>query len=153
MSVLRLSIDKPPNVLGNAIIFDRMNELQQYEAGITLFNSGHFFECHDTLEELWMETHGERRRYLQGLIQLAVGVLHATRGNFSGATSQLSKGIEKLYEYRSIYLGVDVETLVAEATALQGMVLRCLLEGETFDSGMIPAIRYSYDPATMAELR
>ena len=35
--------------------------------GIDEFNEELFFECHETLEEIWLEDHGEDRKFYQGL--------------------------------------------------------------------------------------
>jgi len=45
----------------------------QFARGIEEFNNRYFFECHDTLEDLWMDTVGRDRLFLQGLIQVSVG--------------------------------------------------------------------------------
>ena len=129
-----------------------MGERERYEAGITEFNSGEFFECHDTLEELWMETRGERRRYLQGLIHTAVGIFHAGRGNFKGADSQLVKGIEKLSDYAPHYLGVDVEKLIADVVALRAAITTGAENGEEgFDPMLVPRIIYTFDSLSMTD--
>ena len=124
---------------------------EQFELGIAEFNDGMFFECHDTFEALWMEQRGESKRFLQGLIQGAVGVFHATRGNLAGAESQLSKSLAKLGEYQSPYLGVDVEAL---RTGLQALY-RSVSDGrnggdERIDLNLIPTIVYSYDPDALS---
>jgi predicted metal-dependent hydrolase len=129
-----------------------MGEREQYEAGIAEFNSGEFFECHDTLEQLWMETRGERRRYLQGLIHTAVGIFHAGRGNFKGADSQLGLGIEKLNDYAPHYLGVDVEALLADLAALRASIIAGVASGEDrFDPLLVPQIIYTFDPDSMQD--
>jgi predicted metal-dependent hydrolase len=49
-----------------------------------------YFECHEILEEYWKEApKPERRQIWVGLIQLAVGLYHQRRGNFSGAAKML----------------------------------------------------------------
>lgn len=81
---------------------------EQFEKGVEEFNSGAFFECHDTLEELWMETGGKDRLFLQGLIQVSVGLYHFSNGNFKGASSQLAKGLTKLEQYIPVHCGVEL---------------------------------------------
>jgi predicted metal-dependent hydrolase len=85
-----------------------MHNREQFLRGIEEFNQGMFFECHDTLEEIWMEAIGSDRLFLQGLIQVSVGFYHASNGNFKGAESQLRKGIAKLESYQSGYCGVEL---------------------------------------------
>ena len=82
--------------------------INQFAKGVELFNQKEFFECHDAFEELWQEDRGERRLFLQGLIQAAVGSHHLSNGNTSGAISQYNKSLDKLKQYADDYLGIDV---------------------------------------------
>lgn len=77
--------------------------------GVEYFNSGRFFECHDVLEELWMETRGADRLFLQGLIQVAVAFYHYSNRNYRGSRSQFAKGLDKLGKYRPSHLGIELE--------------------------------------------
>ena len=77
------------------------------ERGFAEFNSGKFFECHDTLEEVWRGVRGPARDFLQGLIQVSVGFYHLSGGNLRGGESQLVKGLAKLSTYDDNYLGLD----------------------------------------------
>lgn len=81
-----------------------MTREDQFKIGVEQFNSGFFFECHDTLEEIWMETIGHDRLFLQGLIQVSVGFYHLFNKNFKGAVSQFSKGLSKLDHYRPAHV-------------------------------------------------
>jgi predicted metal-dependent hydrolase len=82
--------------------------------GIDEFNAGKFFECHDTLEEIWQGMRGEPRNFFQGLIQVSVGFYHLGNGNNRGAASQLERGLENLEGYGDAYLGVNLATLREE---------------------------------------
>jgi predicted metal-dependent hydrolase len=79
--------------------------------GIDLFNRGHFFECHEVLEEIWMPEHGPRRVFLQSLIHFAVAFYHDQRGNPLGAERQLRKGLRKLEAYLPECEGIDTTAL------------------------------------------
>ena len=46
-----------------------------------------------------MEERGPAKRFLQGMIQIAVGYHHALNGNYKGASSLFTKGIPKLLPY------------------------------------------------------
>ena len=50
-----------------------MNKTAELRKGIEEFNRGDYFECHETLEDVWMLEAGENKRFYQGLIQLSVG--------------------------------------------------------------------------------
>ena len=56
-----------------------------YLAGVQLFNRHDFFEAHEVWEDLWAEEHGAAHLFLQGMIQIAVGLCHFCNGNLRGA--------------------------------------------------------------------
>jgi uncharacterized protein len=80
--------------------------------GIDEFNQGMFFECHETLEEIWLEEHGEDRRFYQGIIQIAAGYFKWEQGVPAGAIKLWHSGLEKLEPYAPFYLGINVESFV-----------------------------------------
>ena len=81
------------------------------QRGVDEFNAGKFFECHDTLEEIWQGTRGPARNFLQGLIQVSVGFYHLCNGNLRGAESQLGKGLKNLSHYGDRYLALELDSL------------------------------------------
>jgi uncharacterized protein len=85
---------------------------------IAEFNQGEWFECHETLEELWIGSRGELRDFYQGMLQLAVAQHHWRQGNFKGALILLKGGGELLNRVGTVCLGVDVEALRADAGVL-----------------------------------
>ena len=87
---------------------------EQFRRGIEEFNRGYYFECHDTLESLWLETRGPDRLFLQGLIQIAVGFCHFFNGNYKGSTSQFTKGLGKLERYRPSFCGIQLEQFLKD---------------------------------------
>ena len=89
--------------------------MQLLEKGVSEFNAGHYFECHDALEELWMGIRGPGRDFFQGLIHIAVGFYHLNQKNLQGSESQLNKGLQKLAAYGNSYSGIELESLRNEA--------------------------------------
>lgn len=74
-----------------------------------------YFECHEVMEELWME---EGRNPLhQGLLQIAVALYHHRNGNVGGAIKLFSQGIEKLEFYPKLTMGIDLGKLIEDAQA------------------------------------
>ena len=82
--------------------------------GIEEFNQQLFFECHETLEEIWLEDHGEDRQFYQGIIQIAAGYFKWQQGVPVGAIKLWRTGLQKIEPYGLIHLGINVEAL-AEA--------------------------------------
>lgn len=87
-----------------------MDEL--FEKGIEYFNTGYYFEAHDTFEEIWMDERGEDVRFYQGLVQLATGFYHLRMDNLKGAESQLNKGVVKLEKYKPEYRKLELTELL-----------------------------------------
>ena len=92
--------------------------------GAAEFNCGKFFECHDTLEEVWRGTRGPARDFLQGLIQISVGFYHLRNGNSAGGESQLFKGLKNLESYGASYAGVDLADLRRQVENWLGRIRR-----------------------------
>lgn len=81
--------------------------------GVAEFNQQLFFECHETLEEIWLEEQGEDRKFYQGLIQVAAGYFKLQQRVPAGALKLWRTGIEKLEPYTPVFLGIDVEGLIS----------------------------------------
>jgi len=108
----------------------KRDESDLFEQGVTLFNAGQFFECHEVWESLWKRASGADRLFYQGLIQAAVAILHAERGNLRGAASTYAKARAKL-ELSGEYMGIEVgslrdalEEFFAQALAANGELPR-----------------------------
>jgi uncharacterized protein len=85
--------------------------------GIRLFNEGEFYECHEAIEHEWHAETRPIRRLYQGILQIGVGLLHAQRGNHTGALLLLADGIDKTSEFAPVCLGIDTGRLAAESQA------------------------------------
>lgn len=71
-------------------------DLETYTRGIRLFNQGRFFDAHEVLEDVWRAAPAEQKKFLQGLIQLAVALHHHSKGNAVGALSLLKRAARNL---------------------------------------------------------
>ena len=88
------------------------------ERAITEFNNQDFYACHDTLEEIWMDSVEPDKKFYHGVLQIAVGCYHLGNSNWRGAVILLGEGLRKLIEYEPDYLGVNVDQLTAESHTL-----------------------------------
>ncbi len=81
--------------------------------GVELFNEARFYEAHEVWEEVWRSTTPEPRDLLQGLIQVAVAMVHQRdRGRPAVARRVLAKGRRRVEPYRPVRLGLDLEDLL-----------------------------------------
>jgi len=79
--------------------------------GIEEFNQQLFFECHETLEEIWLEDHGDDRKFYQGIIQIAAGYFKLQQEVPAGSIKLWRMGLEKIEAYGPVHLGINVEAL------------------------------------------
>ena len=91
--------------------------------GIEQFNSGEFFEQHETLELLWRDTRTPDRGLYHGILQIGVGFHHWRQGNFHGASVLLDEGLERLRPFAPSCQGVDVAVLIADATKARDLLV------------------------------
>jgi len=93
------------------------------EAGFC-FNAGLFFEAHEHLEHRWVTLPpGPVKRFMQGLIQISVGLYHARRGSYHGAVNQLTKGLEKLGGLRGTMMGLDCAQFVGDVVVYRRQLI------------------------------
>jgi hypothetical protein len=91
---------------------------EQFWQGVEQFNQQEFYDCHDTLEALWMEASEPEKRFYQGILQIAVACYHLSNRNWRGAVILLGEGIARLRDFQPIYEGVDVTGLLRQSAEL-----------------------------------
>jgi predicted metal-dependent hydrolase len=107
---------------------DKEQLAARFDQGAKLFNAGEYFACHEAWEDVWRELKGENKIFVQALIQVAVGLYHASRGNERGAASLLKRGIRRLEKFAPEYAGVRAGALLADVAAWRTGVARPRLE-------------------------
>jgi uncharacterized protein len=106
------------------------------------FNGREWFECHETVEDLWIGSEGEVRDFYQGIIQIAVALHHWRNGNFGGAVSLLKGGAGYLRHVTGECQWVDVAGLIADAGKLRVALEELGKERmEELDPSLIPLIK------------
>ena len=88
------------------------------------FNRGDWYECHETLEDLWNGSEDENRWFYQGILQIAVALHHWRNGNFGGAVSLLSGGVNYLRRVNPVCQRIEVAALAAEAECFREELTR-----------------------------
>src|SRR5215813_8583253 len=115
--------------------------------GIAQFNARAFFECHETLEELWNAEPGPIRVLYKGILQVGVGCYHLLRGNYQGTIIKLQTGADYLGPYRPRCQGVEVEQLIADARRLRTAVVALGPERlAVLDRSLLPVVLLSDPP-------
>lgn len=112
------------------------------QKSVLLFNHHLFFEVHEVLEPQWMKEQGEIKRFLQGLIQIAVAFYHLGRGNLAGTRSLLHEGLIKIAPHAPACLGLELRDFIAGLEKCQQVISG--LSPETckqFSLDVIPRMR------------
>ena len=93
-----------------------------YEGFFTCFNRGDYYEAHEVLEHLWLETKGADHAFYKGLIQIAGAFVHLRR-QFLGpdhpkdrlrlrpAARLLVRGLANVEPFGPVHLRLDVAAL------------------------------------------
>ena len=84
----------------------------RYLTGIELFNRAEFFDAHEVLEDVWRAAPDEEKKFLQGIIQVAVALYHHGNGNSIGARSVLRRAFRNLSRYPEGFSGVRLAELL-----------------------------------------
>ena len=135
---------------------DESEEAALFHKGIELFNEGDWFAAHETWEDIWRDTSGEKKRFYQGLIQAAVTIEHLRRGNPRGVRSVLQTCLPKFKGLPPVYMGINVPKLLAKLERTVRPTLE--LPSKHFDPALargqdlpvdwehVPIIELEYDP-------
>jgi len=94
-----------------------------FARGVSLFNARQWFDAHEVWEDLWRDDFGDRKRFLQGMIQAAVLLEHLRRGNPRGARSLHHTCPQKFEGLRCPTLGIDWRQLLADLSKIMTPVL------------------------------
>ena len=78
------------------------------------FNRAQYWQCHETLEELWLPEGYPQRLFYHGLIKAAVGLLHLERHNLHGGTAKLCDAQYALTPFSPRFMGVEIVKLLSD---------------------------------------
>ena len=109
---------------------------------VLLFNRHLFFEVHEVLEPQWMQEQGEIKKFLQGLIQIAVAFYHLERGNLVGTRSLLHEGLIKISPHSPACLGVELQNFITRLEECQRVI-----------SGLSPATYKQFSPDAIPRMQ
>ena len=126
-------IDRPHCCRFRAGTFDRLSRLALllqpgglsdpikvvFAKGLTAFREGDFYLTHDLWEEAWHNYRHRDRKFLQGLIHIAVGCYHLQCRNAKGAHSQLGKAIDKITPFGPQHWGINVTRVLDVVSQLR----------------------------------
>ena len=110
--------------------------------GIAEFNGGAWFDCHETLEDLWIGEPGLVRDLYQGILQVAVGLHHWRDGNYLGALLLFRKAVQLLRHVAPVCQQVEAAILIRDVERFRARLEALGPERMAdLEEGLIPRIR------------
>jgi predicted metal-dependent hydrolase len=109
--------------------------------GITLFNQGEYYKCHDALEEAWRQDQTPGRDLYQGILQFGIALYQIERGNYRGTVKMLLRLRQWLEPMPGVCRGVNV-TRLRQNVQLVAETVQQLGEGQLglFDFALVEKI-------------
>jgi predicted metal-dependent hydrolase len=108
--------------------------------GISLFNDGRFFECHEVLEQFYQETDADNKPFLEGLIQLAAAFrLFCDFHEVKGPVRMIHQALIRFENFQPAFLQVRVQELCA---ATEAWAKAAEAQGAPPPTSAIPKIRF-----------
>jgi uncharacterized protein len=98
--------------------FDSLSAEELFATGVQLFNDAEFYECHEVLEALWNRQLEPEKQFTQGVIQIAVGLYHASRGNLVGANKLLPRGLARVRPFAPEHRGLKLLPFIAHVQSV-----------------------------------
>jgi predicted metal-dependent hydrolase len=120
-----------------------------FAEAIEQFNSWRFYDCHETLEDIWREvgaksSESELANFYQGIIKAAAGYHHLLRENYEGTLKVLGDTARLLSPYRPQTLGLNVDALLDAINVTLDTVNDLGPQRlKSFDRALIPTIDWT----------
>lgn len=98
-------------------------QLAKMEEGVRLFNEQMYWECHESLEDIWIEDKQDPARNVYwAVIQVAAACIHYRDGKIIGAQGMINKAREKFKRCRDQHILTDLAFKYLDWEELEGLV-------------------------------
>lgn len=134
-----------------------VEDWQEFEHGVRLFNSGKFWHSHEAWEEVWKRHKEDERLFFQGVIQLAAAYHQlVTKKSYKGMMNNFNKAHAKLEVFQPEYLGISVAPLLGSIRQAKEEAERLgPYDLEQFNYDLIPKLEFHKptNPDLIVEIR
>jgi uncharacterized protein len=108
--------------------------LKKMAEGVTLFNEQKYWECHESLEEVWLEDRNDSARNVYwAVIQVAAVCIHYRDQKLIGAQGMLVKAKEKFKRCHEQKVLTDIVFEHLDWEELEAMVFKIPSQNATLD--------------------
>jgi hypothetical protein len=106
----------------------------RYQGYFTCFNAQQYYEAHDVLEDLWLQSRDDNHLFFKGLIQIAGAFVHLQkqflhpehpkhRPRLRPAVRLFELGMKNLAPYGPVHLHLDVAALLRMSTDMVSQIV------------------------------
>ena len=98
--------------------------LAKMEEGVRLFNEQMYWECHESLEDIWIEDKQDPARNVYwAVIQVAAACIHYRDNKIIGDQGMVNKAREKFKRCRDQHILTDLAFKYLDWEELEGLVM------------------------------
>ena len=99
--------------------------LAKMEEGVRLFNDQMFWECHESLEDVWMEDRNDLARTVSwAVIQVAAACIHYRDNKLIGAQGMILKAKEKFRRCHDLHILTPLVLTYLDWQELEALVMK-----------------------------
>ena len=113
---------------------------QELFKAVDEYNEGQYWECHETLEEVWLGTSYPLRFFYHAIIKAAVGFHHLYRRNHHGARVKMSDSLRLLPFFQPTFMDVRTDEMFDQVSAWVGRLDRDVVDWDELHALPSPTI-------------
>lgn len=99
--------------------------LAKMEEGVRLFNDQMYWECHESLEDVWMEDRNDLARTVSwAVIQVAAACIHYRDNKLIGAQGMILKAKEKFRRCHDLHILTPLVLTYLDWQELEALVMK-----------------------------
>lgn len=111
----------PISTVGSLIRLEELNEVSDFiskekavMSSIFLFNMERYWKSHEVLEGVWMDSKGQAKNLLNGIILVDAAYVHLQKGENAVFFSILNRSLEKFKDYPEYFYDIDMEIFLKD---------------------------------------
>ncbi len=123
----------------------------RYLGYFTCFNRGEYYEAHDVLEDLWLQTTDADYAFYKGLIQIAGAFVHLRkqferpghhkdRTRMKPATRLFDLGIANIGPFQPLHHQLDVTALIRFCATTRDRIRESDFQSNPWNPGFLPQL-------------
>ncbi len=121
-----------------------IEHLKKMKQGVQFYNEGKYWECHEELEDHWLEDQGDNARYVYwAVIQIATALYHYEDGNLAGARGMINKSREKIAKCKMYGVESDIMNKFLQWKLLKSIVANIPKEPSLDDFKRLSDFKFS----------